>query len=546
MSELDGFLAQARDADPGDRINFRDQIAAHGEGAIDAMIDWLGDHRLAAFAIRVFERIGQQAPNRTAIVDTLAAVDRIELPPHLIGDLDRALASLGAGATPVRRRNPSTGASSPTRPSGIPGVQGRGYWVMRTSPWERPYLWSEAQNGRLHQGWGTAEDQNLEMIAAVLHRGGSLSDTQKEARRALRMLTSWEHGMRVGDVVIAPNLPEYGRLSVFRVTDSYEWSPAAPRRFGERFSHVLPVETLVADIDRWGPEVSAGLRAILGVQTRLYNITGYGGDVERLLGGEVSTEQQRASGATLGARRETLAHAGALEEHGDELLKAISREADSIGDRPLTMHWPTVGEAFDHGVLVVGQAVYGWMNSWTALDVRDRDTRARIMERARDPFPGLQNPMAWIDGHRVRSSPFWSVARQVTDAVAPGEAPWFSRLAWANLYPVAPNDVKSNPSGPLLEAQTTSAASFLDAAIREIQPRLVLVVGGPYVWPFVEPLGLEVLERTEKPLYLMGRRGGADWIVGMHPAGASRQRWGPARYAELIIATARSVSGGVP
>ena len=234
-----------------------------------------------------------------------------------------------------------------------------------------------------------------------------------------------------------------------------------------------------------------------------------------------------------------------LELRGDELLAAISSRSGDIGDRPLTLHWPTVGTAFDHGVLVVGQAVFGWMNSWTTLDARDRDTRARIIAEAKDPFRALSDPMGWIDGHRVRNSPFWRVAHEVTNALAPGDSPWFSRLAWANLYPVAPNDVKGNPGGALLEAQTRPAAAFLDAAIRGIEPRLVLVTGGPYVRPFVEPLGLGVLEPAGKPLYLTGRRGGIDWVVGMHPGGASRRGWGPGRYSELIITTARTIAGAL-
>ena len=105
------------------------------------------------------------------------------------------------------------------------------------------------------------------------------------------MLTSWEHGMRVGDVVVAPNLPDHGRLSIARVRGSYEWAPASPLRFGERFGHVLPVEMLITDIDRRGPDVSDGLRSVLGVQTRLYSISGYGGDVEHLIGREASADR---------------------------------------------------------------------------------------------------------------------------------------------------------------------------------------------------------------------------------------------------------------
>lgn len=67
MEDLEQLLTEARDADPGDRINLRDPIAAHGEVAIDAMTDWLGDSRLAAFAIRVLERIGREPAGWTAV-----------------------------------------------------------------------------------------------------------------------------------------------------------------------------------------------------------------------------------------------------------------------------------------------------------------------------------------------------------------------------------------------------------------------------------------------------------------------------------------------
>jgi hypothetical protein len=158
---------------------------------------------------------------------------------------------------------------------------------MRTSPWERPYIWAEAHRGRLRQGWGWNAEMNLDTIAETLRRGGELSESQRVSWRSRRMRTSEPDGMRVGDLVVTPNLPEWGRLSVFRVVGSYEYSLDASRRFDERFGHVLPVETVVMDIDRRAPTVSDGLRAMLRPQTRLYNISGYGGDVERLAGNEV-------------------------------------------------------------------------------------------------------------------------------------------------------------------------------------------------------------------------------------------------------------------
>ncbi len=267
------------------RIELRDAIAAHGEMAIDAMTDWLGDERLAAFAIRVLERIGRNPATRNAVLGVFGTVDREELPSHLAGDVDGALAALGRP-----KSAPRAGSRAPVsaRPMGTPGLAGRGYWVMRTSPWERPYIWAEAQRGRLRQGWGWNPEMNLDVVAEVVRRGGELSDEQRMTWRSRRMRTSAHDGMRLGDVVVAPNLPEWGRLSVFRVTGSYQYAMDAPRRFNERFGHILPVEFLAVDLDRRLPIVTDGLRAMLRVQTRLYNISSYGGDVERLIGNDIA------------------------------------------------------------------------------------------------------------------------------------------------------------------------------------------------------------------------------------------------------------------
>jgi hypothetical protein len=300
---LDDLLTRARDADPEVRIELRDQIASHGEAAIDAMTDWLGDHRLAGFAIRVLERIGLQPVASAAAIDVLVAIDRDDLPPPLAGDVDRALSALGRPKTAARGPSRTPRAD---RPSGRPGVLGRGYWVMRTSPWERPYIWAEALRGRLRQGWGWNAEMDLDVIEEAVRRRRSLSDEQQAAIRSRRMNTAAPDGMREGDTVVAPNLPEWGQLSIFRVMGSYVYSLDAPRRFNERFGHILPVELLSGSIDRRAPIVSDGLRAMLRPQTRLYNISGYGGDVESVLGREPRSEADRSGDAWTDRDYETL------------------------------------------------------------------------------------------------------------------------------------------------------------------------------------------------------------------------------------------------
>ncbi len=237
-----------------------------------------------------------------------------------------------------------------------------------------------------------------------------------------------------------------------------------------------------------------------------------------------------------------------LELAYEEILDAVGAAADRIGPGHLTSHWPLVGQHFDHGVLVVGQAVYGWMTDWTAAEAGAPSGRAAIVEDSRQVFADRADPMSWIEGHRVHNSPFWRTAHEVTDALAPGEGPWFSRVAWGNLYPVAPNDYKGNPDGALREVQTRPAARFLDALVDALDPRLVLVVAGPFIWPFVPPLGLDELERAQSPFTFVGRRRGRPWICGMHPGGAQRRGWPARKYAALIVdqATRLLGSGSLP
>jgi len=93
----------------------------------------------------------------------------------------------------------------------------------------------------------------------------------------------------------------------------------------------------------------------------------------------------------------------------------------------------------------------------------------------------------------------------------------------------------------LREVQTEPAARFLDAVIRTLEPRLVLVLAGPFIWSFVTPLGLQALTREAAPFTLVGRREGLPWIAGMHPGGALRRGWPARSYADLIVAKARQL-----
>ena len=89
---LAALLADAREADPAHRIDLRDRIASHGAAAIEAVGPLLKEPALAAFAIRVIARAGQDGERDVALAALRGARRRLD--PRLRADVDWALGVL--------------------------------------------------------------------------------------------------------------------------------------------------------------------------------------------------------------------------------------------------------------------------------------------------------------------------------------------------------------------------------------------------------------------------------------------------------------------
>lgn len=90
--QLASLLEEARGASPDRRILWRDQLAPFGTRAIDGVEPWLTNGVLAAFAVRVILRVGQQGERQAAAKALRAARRRV--PEQVQGDVDWALAAL--------------------------------------------------------------------------------------------------------------------------------------------------------------------------------------------------------------------------------------------------------------------------------------------------------------------------------------------------------------------------------------------------------------------------------------------------------------------
>jgi len=214
MSDLDRALEDAARADAGTRIEHRDRLASFGAAAVPRLRVWLTDPVLGAFAVRTLERIGREAEDRKRVIDALASAREETVPDHVRSDVETALANLG-----LQLIRPPAARSTPTAsPAGTPGVPGRRYWAMRTSESQRSFIWAEVRRGRLRQGWGWEEEQDLQIVQRQLNAREQLTKAQREAWPARKMLGASQDGIEIGDLIVTQNLPREGHVSVCRVS----------------------------------------------------------------------------------------------------------------------------------------------------------------------------------------------------------------------------------------------------------------------------------------------------------------------------------------
>lgn len=224
----------------------------------------------------------------------------------------------------------------------------------------------------------------------------------------------------------------------------------------------------------------------------------------------------------------------------DSLLASIGDRADEIGRRPVVTHWPHVGSAY-RGLVICGQAVFGWADDCQASDLRSATRRAEMIATIRSRVDKPE-PLDWMESHPRRNTPFWKVARAVAEGLEPDlDAPWYARMAWVNLYPSAPEDPPDNPRGALKEAQDRHVGGLLRAVTDMLGARQIILVVGPYWWPAAGPAGLTGLPEAPRPLYRAGKVDGRTWVVGWHPKGASYRHFGPDAYAQILTDAARAV-----
>ena len=209
----------------------------------------------------------------------------------------------------------------------------------------------------------------------------------------------------------------------------------------------------------------------------------------------------------------------------ERTLEEVARAVTEL-EVPLAPFWPIRGAAYDGGLLVIGRSVNGWVESWTARELREPSIRRSAVERMRsDAEPVDRCRMGWVtelagpnDVYNTNRSAFWRVLRRIVlSDMSTGldVARWSSRLAWTNLYKVSPG-AGWNPGADLQRAQRRSAIELLNREIEEFAPRRVLALTGGWIGPFWEGLGLDLDPRSGL-VDAVGKMGDCAWVVAKHP-----------------------------
>jgi len=159
-------------------------------------------------------------------------------------------------------------------------------WVVRTDKANRSLLLSELNAGRLRQGWGYDPSQDLRLIQAKTSQGAKssdrLTDLQRQALPNLRMLSTSDGGVRTGDWILVPNLPEMGSFLIVEVIGDYRYemfelsATEDVNDLGRDYGHILPVRLLTPrGLNKFAEGVPAEIRRTLRTVSRMWNVDKY-------------------------------------------------------------------------------------------------------------------------------------------------------------------------------------------------------------------------------------------------------------------------------
>lgn len=144
----------------------------------------------------------------------------------------------------------------------------RNYWCYRIDTSRIKFFIDELHNGRLRQGWGWNEKQDLRDFTMDEGAGRNRPMFNKVKR---------------GDILLIPQLPKWGHIAIVEATE--DWSQGYNFKIYEKYGdygHIFPAKYLKS-FTRYNENVTGNLRSTLKNPSRFWSINHYSNDVDFLL-----------------------------------------------------------------------------------------------------------------------------------------------------------------------------------------------------------------------------------------------------------------------
>lgn len=147
-------------------------------------------------------------------------------------------------------------------------MKGQNYWCYRISTDNSKFLFKELIQGRLRQGWGYDEGQNLRKL--TVNEGASRNRSMFDK-------------VKKGDILLIPKFPNWGDVAIVEATENWNigYKFEIDQTQGD-FGHIFPAKYLKR-FTRDNENVTGNLRSTLKNMSRFWNINHYSEDVKKLL-----------------------------------------------------------------------------------------------------------------------------------------------------------------------------------------------------------------------------------------------------------------------
>lgn len=154
----------------------------------------------------------------------------------------------------------------------------KNYWCYRVDTSKIKFFTNELNEGRLRQGWGWDEAQDL--------RNFKLDEGAGRNRPMFNKV-------KKGDILLIPQLPNWGEVALVEATE--DWNKGYVFEIVQIFrdyGHIFPAKYL-KKFSRNNENVTGNLRSTLKNPSRFWNINHYSDDVETLLSSQVTELSKR-------------------------------------------------------------------------------------------------------------------------------------------------------------------------------------------------------------------------------------------------------------